>query len=449
MFSHLLFSFMVALFLRASEPFQPLLYSPYGEEMTVGFTAQHLTRFQSLAEINRLVAEDRAAYVSSAIQPTLKYLFGPLTHRGWGGIQKTFAIEPDWNKASESPRGVLLPYRYQGQWLLSLDFLEQRQNPVPVPLNTTLLFSPQWKYCTDSQHDEESFYWYYWDPARRGCDQAIDVHYQNIQLEIGTPHEETLKTFPEYAHMIRTENGQQTFSMTFAFGYFEEPDHPQPDKDRDIGALEYQKFLVELKKILPVNTKETSIKQSEYFGFQNSQQPIGHRFSFAKDNVKVEIKVVMNAGIDQIYLFAESFAHQHDGYFGWMGHSRVGSGFDARRIENLLQTNNQYFSISRDYQLIYWGGCNSYSYYSEPFFKLKSGQSADDPRGTKYLDIIANGLPSYFSLNAASALIHVKALISWNNPTSYQDLLTAMEQKASLFGTRVLAVILGDEDNNF
>ena len=46
----------------------------------------------------------------------------------------------------------------------------------------------------------------------------------------------------------------------------------------------------------------------------------------------IVINVVAAAGIDQMELFARSFAHDHDGFFGWFGHSRVGSGFDAERF---------------------------------------------------------------------------------------------------------------------
>lgn len=147
-------------------------------------------------------------------------------------------------------------------------------------------------------------------------------------------------------------------------------------------------------------------------------------------------------------LFAQSYAHDHDGFFSWFGHSRVGSGFDAEQFDSMLKYNPEYYSLTSQYQLVYWAGCNSYSYYTQPFFKQKSKlDPANDPTGSKNLDIIANGLPSLFSFNADNAIILHKALLSWENTTSYQKIVTQLEKRAARSYYSVLVNILGDEDN--
>ena len=167
-----------------------------------------------------------------------------------------------------------------------------------------------------------------------------------------------------------------------------------------------------------------------------------------KDGVRYTINIVAAAGIDQMEIFAKSFAHDHDGVFGWFGHSRVGSGFDANNFGQMVKNNPSYYSISRQYQLIYWGGCNSYSYYSLPFFKFKAQlDPQNDPNGTKKLDILGNGLPSLFAFNAFNADVTLKAVMNWENRTSYQDIVNTLENNASSYGSTVLVNILGDEDN--
>jgi hypothetical protein len=148
-------------------------------------------------------------------------------------------------------------------------------------------------------------------------------------------------------------------------------------------------------------------------------------------------------------IFAKSFAHDHDSYFAWFGHSRVGSGFDAENFKYMVSQNPTYYSISPNYQLIYWGGCNSYSYYTRPFFKVKARAFPKiDPKGTKNLDIIANGLPSYFVLYSEIAMIQLQALLNWEHPTSYQSMVDQTENVVKNFGATALSVVLGDEDNN-
>lgn len=133
-------------------------------------------------------------------------------------------------------------------------------------------------------------------------------------------------------------------------------------------------------------------------------------------------------------IFADSYAKKHEGFFGWFGHSRVGSGFDAEQFRRNVERHPETFSLSPDYQIIYWAGCNSYSYYTLPFFEMKAALNFEqDPNGTKKLDLISNALPSLFSFNAYNADVFLQALLNWKKPTSYQVL--------------IIVNVLGDEDN--
>lgn len=432
-----------------AQNFDLFLFSPYGEELNVEFKALFLTEFNSIDEMNKVIGRDPSYYISRNIEPTIKFLFGPLTHREWGGIRYNLNIEIDLTNAEVSERGVLLPYTYKGIWLLDIGFLDQHEKSfLPVPYNTNVVYSDEWKKCTDGNHLNTSSFWYYWEPERIGCDHTEGTEYQNIHISVSNPSIETKKTYPEYKNMIQSIDNVLSFNMTFAFGYVEDVEHPNPEKDYDMGVYEYRKFLVELKKVIPHDYTEMEIWRRDYPYFTGENHLVGRKFSFVKKGVQFNIKVVTNAGVDQMILFARSYAQEHDSYFAWMGHSRVGSGFDASRFKSMLIREPNIYSLVKKYQLVYWGGCNSYSYYTEPFFKLKASLSNDDPNGTRYLDIIANALPSYFSLNSTNALIQLNALLNWETPTSYQDILIATEKKAERFGTRVLAVVIGDEDND-
>jgi hypothetical protein len=211
---------------------------------------------------------------------------------------------------------------------------------------------------------------------------------------------------------------------------------------------EYQAFVRHARATLS-GFQETKILQKEYRGAAQPSKVIGHRFEGTLRGVSVVINVVAAAGVDQMQIFAKSFAHDHDGFFGWFGHSRVGSGFDAETFWGMVVRSPDYYTVTPTYQLVYWGGCNSYSYYTLPFFEFKSHvANGVDPRGTKGLDIIANGLPSYFHLNGDNAGIALKHLLNWEARPSYQTIVNELEAKAHDSGIDVLVAVLGDEDND-
>lgn len=96
---------------------------------------------------------------------------------------------------------------------------------------------------------------------------------------------------------------------------------------------------------------------------------MGHRFVGTKSGVSIKIDIVAAADVDQMEIFSRSFARSHDSFFGWFGHSRLGWGFDSDNLVYNLKIHPQIYSISRQYQLVYWAGCNNYSYYTLPFFQ--------------------------------------------------------------------------------
>lgn len=432
---------------------KPLLYAYRGKEVIVEFKTESVSRYTKLEEVKALNEYEKDNYKEYYLVPLVKYLFGPTTHRSIAGIKSVLSLDIDWNAAYLEKGRVVLPYKYQGVWLIDDSIVDRGYLNLPVPRNEKALFSEDWKECTDSdpEHQTESFYWYFWDPERFGCDHREGEHYDVVKIEFRARTTSTSLTFPEYNKMIKVENGSKVIKATFAFGYVTDLTQPNPDKDSDIGVAQYRRFINEIKTLLGNDYKAEDIFLSDYKDklYYPKLLVIGKKFRFVRAGVNFELKVVSNALVDQMDLFARSFAHDHDSYFAWLGHSRVGSGFDAQIFRQMLFMKPEFYSISQEYQLVFWGGCNSYSYYAEPFFKVKSDKLGEaDPNGTKSLDIIANALPSLFILNAKFALIQLKALLNFDKPTSYQEIIKQMEVEASRVGTKTLSVVLGDEDNN-
>lgn len=428
------------------------LYSYIGKEFKVTFNAIYKTKDYTLQDLTPTTGYSRQSVLSS-ITYTTKYLFGPLTERAIGGMKTNFVITPDFDHITEGADGELsIPYNYAGTWILSnKEVVGGKLAPIPLPYNYTNLITANWLNCTDSapDHQTESFFWYFWDPERFGCDHKLDVEYQMITVQLGEQTINQANSYPEYQNLIQSNGVKDNLQMTFAFGYVEDVEDSNPDVDLDYGMGQFRSFKQFMdQQAKTLSLTRTPILQQEYLNSVYPTKQIGYRYVGIKNGVKIEVKVVASANIDQMELFAKSYAHDHDGFFAWFGHSRVGSGFDANNFLNIVRYNPEFYTLSPNYQLVYWAGCNSYSYYTLPFFDQKSKMDkVNDPNGTKKLDIIANALPSLFSFNAANAKIAYKALINWEKPTSYQSIVSSLEKYAQNYGYKVIVNVLGDEDN--
>lgn len=416
-------------------------YSSRGKELAASLRQNMDTNFRSLEELSTLGARDRSRFVQQEARPLMKFLFGPLVRRKLGSPQSDDLITVKWNEAFLRAGKVAVPVEYKASWIV--DDRVQGGLILPVPRSKAALFTAEWKKCTDSapEHATDSFYWYFWDPARPGCDHKPGREYDEVQVKMGTPTPETLDTYPEYNRMIR--GGE--LRMTIAFGYTEDATDPHPEKDADPGAAEYRSFLFAMGRD-HADFAAKPLRLSEFRGGFLSDRVIGYTFTKPSRGTRLVINVVIAAGIDQMDIFARSFAHDHDAVFAWMGHSRVGSGFDAENFRNMVREQPDYYSVTSDYQLVYWGGCNSYSYYTLPFFEIKAEADREDPRGTRNLDIIAHGMPSYFSIGAENSSALVEAVLS-PQPLSFQKIIARIERNGVMAGTVLLAVAMGDEDN--
>lgn len=427
------------------------LYSALGKEHEVSFKANYRTDLNSLEDYTKLSESQKNNLVQYGLNQTISYLFGPLTRREIGAPQKGTDLKIHWDEAYLNQGLVEIPFTYSGTWLIVSNYSLKGSVVLPFPYNSEVVFSENWKMCTDSEpdHQTRSFYWYFWDPSRPGCDQQKDLHFQDITVYFGKQTPQLTNSRPEYSKLINSASGDKSFNMTFAFGYVEDSNVSNPDKDYDSGVEEYRKFLRYLRtQLKPLGFSESAISSNDYKNANLKNLRIGSRFSGQKSGVNINVNVVVNAGVDQMQLFAQSFAHDHDSFFGWFGHSRVGGGFDANQFRSIISYDREYYSISKNYQIIYWAGCNSYSYYTLPFFKFKADANPQDARGTKGLDIISNGLPSLFSYNAENAKITFGAMFNWENNSTYKEIIDRIEGHASnTWGTSVLVNVLGDEDN--
>lgn len=403
-------------------------YATKGNQVSVQLEASYLANinFQDLQNQNV------QARLRKSILKTLTYLYGPTTNRNIGGISKIENVAINFAQSTIENNQLKIPYEYQAIWLISDKLSKRSSLDISIPFNEEILITENWKKCTDHEpiHQTQKLFWYYWDPNREGCDHQLNVHYQNVTVQFAQRMNQDLAGRPQYHRLIQRKDGQH-LNMTFAFGYINNDSQKNPDTSQDQGMYSYRELLKLLRKnkLIKKSFQESPINLNEYYGYRNENQIIGTRFKGSKDGVPVTIKVVTASNIDQMELFAKSYLQDHDSTFAWFGHSRVGEGFAASQVLELLKINKTSYSLTNDYQILYWGGCNGYSYFTTPFFKMKAKKFSEFENDRSNLNIISNALPSLDHLSGRNAMAFFESIFYWEKSKSYKEIIDDLEVK--------------------
>lgn len=233
--------------------------------------------------------------------------------------------------------------------------------------------------CTDDTYYTEGDFWYFWDPKKEGCGLQDD----DLVKISGTlnPRPKTILTFPCYNELFKTgENGRSKVNISVFMGV----DHKLEDKDdyvwRSVNSfieeatskeMGFQKMpggsdrLILLRKIIAPNNAEQLSPESEVLITVYAVDP-------AKKADLGLIKTALETTDVIIY----------------DGHSGLGGTLSMESFQRLLGSKPQ---LPKDrYQIIFFNGCSTFSYYNENYFDLKA--SAADPSGAAKLDIITNAM---------------------------------------------------------
>jgi hypothetical protein len=183
--------------------------------------------------------------------------------------------------------------------------------------------------------------------------------------------------------------------------------------------------------------------KSEVRELTGSASPTIEEFTFKAE--RAELKVFMffgESGIDERstpFHFAYRHALEKASVMIYDGHSGLGGHLDLDSIE---AANQFQIKIPKDrYQIYFFNSCTSYSYYNTLYFEKK--KTATDRKGSKNLDILTNGLETYFDVMKSTNLALISAFKNWaegKKSTSYQELAQEIDSD-NLFGVN------GDEDN--
>jgi hypothetical protein len=269
--------------------------------------------------------------------------------------------------------------------------------------------------CGKNEYGQETF-WHDWNPKANGCtiDEPDVVRTSAV---VTKSSQVTQDKYPEYTRVW--EDGR--LEVVAIFGY------AQGGAAGDVGGAEYEEFLRTVQQALPGSQQKS-----------NDLTPsIAKDVTISTNNVSVTALL-----IDTLYKTGPDFGVRYDALSEtadlvvYNGHSELSKNTNALAGMGKV--------APKKYQVFFFDSCDTYAYLDTALTdrRIAVNGAADDPKGTKYLDVATNVLPSYFTNYAGSSVSLFKALLDPKNPKSYNAIL------AELPADQVV-VVTGEEDNAF
>jgi hypothetical protein len=237
--------------------------------------------------------------------------------------------------------------------------------------------------CVDyGAHDVTAgSFWYYYRPARSGCSLAAEDIIAPIAgvtvSDIGTTGR-----FPEY-DMVWSDD---VLHVVAVFGKYEDG----ATTSSDAGIAAYNRFLREVQTLL--GARELTTEPESFARDPGVSVPDVTFRAPLEGGRSIEIVALL---VDNVRTAGRTF----DTRFGalstradlivYNGHAGLGANVRA-----LAQKGRW---TAGQYAIVFMNGCDTYAYVDSALWDAHSAINPDDPEGTKYMDIVMNAMPAYFS----------------------------------------------------
>lgn len=422
--------------------FSQLLWSQIERKLYVGKdSTEALMTFDHEVELksNRIPSLEEAL---RQIDRQVLHLFGPMGAASTKAVPKgnheITQIEITFQKRNT----YKAHYHYKGT--IVLENGPEKEYEIILPVNPETVYESgligSKNSCTDPHYDIEEYFWYFWNPENDGCRLREGKHYQRITAHIERLANTPL-TYPEYERLV-DDSGTLYISLLMGM------DNPYLDKNpmqsTDVNASNYRDIRSSL---LRLGFKPLGVWSNEQmFSMTPSHlSVVPYVEELEKQDKKAKIVIRMFFGPSEMDDLSHAFhyflkdAIENSSVMIYDGHSGLGEYLDLETMEQ-----EEGFELQPNparYQIYYFNSCSSYPYYNTMFFNRKMTDT--DPKGTKNLDILTNGLSTYFYDLHDTNLAFIRAIDAWAKGKariSYQKIAQEIDS-GNLFGVN------GDEDN--
>lgn len=302
--------------------------------------------------------------------------------------------------------------------------------PLDISFSGQQAFATKYKEnCVDvGAHADAGSMFYYFRPRASGCTiAAADVHAVTASL---TPSAaQTTGKFPEY-NKIWEDN---TLNVVAIFGKYEDG----ATSGSDAGIAAYNEYIATMKTELAargLTTVPASVPSNPGVSTPdiefNATLPDGKKIkvvAMLTDNV--------NTGLSQTAFRAryESLSTRAD-FIAYNGHA--GLGTNIRALANAGKW------VAGQYVVVFMNGCDTFAYIDDSLFRAHKNVNPDDTTGFKYIDIVNNGMPSFFANMSESTLAMFRGFVGMDDPKTYEQIFAKIDSSQ-------LVMVTGEQDNTF
>ncbi len=364
------------------------------------------------------------------IQDQLLYTMGQLN--GHNSVGRLDRVKLDNIKQTSEGAGCKVTYdaRLPVAW--------GKKNAVPTTLEVLLprdvsyegldRFANAYKdTCVDwGAHDVDSgSMWYYFRPLRSGCKPA-DADVVKASAAVSVSPVNTTGKYPEYNKVW--EDG--ALKIVAVFGKYEDG-----ATKNDAGIDAYNAFVAGVANELRGATVTTTP------AVVPANPGVAHPdISFAAtlaDGKKVEVTALM---VDNVREGGAAFEARYEALstradlIVYNGHA--GLGANVRALARMGEW------VAGQYVIVFINGCDTYAYIDSALNEAHADVNADDPDGTKHVDIVTNAMPSFFRSMAGATMAMMRGLLAHDEPRTYEQIFRDIDRSE-------VVIVTGEHDNTF
>ncbi len=282
--------------------------------------------------------------------------------------------------------------------------------------------------CVDfGAHDVDAgSMFYYFRPRASGCTfEAADI--VTLTASVSPSPINTTGKFPEY-NKVWEDNLLQVVAV---FGKYEDG----ATTASDAGIAGYNEFVKAMKTELGTAavTVPASVPSSPGVSTPdiewNLTQPDGKKVrvvALLVDNVR-EGGPVFEARYNDLSTKAD--------YITYNGHAGLGA--------NVRFLANKGAWVKGQYVVVFMNGCDTFTYVDDALNNAHKAVNPDDTTGAKYIDIVLNAMPSYFSNMPTATLAIFRALRNgMTTPKTYEQVFAGISSSQ-------VVLVTGEQDNVF
>ncbi len=275
-------------------------------------------------------------------------------------------------------------------------------------------------------HDVDSgSMWYYFRPAQSGCKlDAADILGATATVTPSTTT--TTGKFPEYNKVW--EDG--VLRVVAIFGKYEDG-----KTEGDAGISGYNSFVSLVKsRLASAQLVTTPADVPANPGVKVPDITLAGTLPSGK---KVEVVALL---VDNVQSGGAAFNARYTelstraDVITYNGHAGLGS--NVRFLARMGKW------VAGQYVIVFMNGCDTFAYVDDALNNAHKTVNPDDTTGTKYIDILTNAMPSYFSNMPSSTMALVDGLLAFDAPKTYEQIF------ANISSSQVV-LVTGEQDNTY